>query len=166
MSLVALKVDDRAVVSAFDRLAKFGQDQSVATARIAQQMLRSTEDNFANEGRPKWAPMARSTRAQRGAGAKLLQKSGKLAASITPFSTSNTAGVGTNRKYAIYQQNKTRPHIIKPKNKKALYWLGAGHPVKQVNHPGTPARPFFNLTDQDKLDIVAIINQHIRSIAG
>ncbi|WP_343073091.1 hypothetical protein [Clostridium sp. YIM B02569] len=33
---------------------------------------------------------------------------------------------------------KEHHHIsIRPKNKKALYWKGAAHPVKQVNHPGT-----------------------------
>jgi hypothetical protein len=31
----------------------------------------------------------------------------------------------------------SKPHIIRPKNKKALYWKGADHPVKLVHHPGT-----------------------------
>ncbi|MGY0062843.1 HK97 gp10 family phage protein [Streptomyces sp. LZ34] len=35
------------------------------------------------------------------------------------------------------------PHIITPKNAKALYWPGADHPVAKVNHPGTPAQPFL-----------------------
>lgn len=34
----------------------------------------------------------------------------------------------------------SRPHIIEPKNKKALSWPGAAHPVKRVHHPGTQAR--------------------------
>lgn len=33
----------------------------------------------------------------------------------------------------------SRPHVIEPKNKKALAWPGGRHPVKRVNHPGTPA---------------------------
>ncbi len=33
----------------------------------------------------------------------------------------------------------TRPHVIEPKNAKALHWPGARHPVARVNHPGTPA---------------------------
>ena len=39
----------------------------------------------------------------------------------------------------------TRPHDIRPRNKKALYWEGAAHPVKVVHHPGSriPARPFI-----------------------
>jgi hypothetical protein len=33
----------------------------------------------------------------------------------------------------------TRPHVIEPRNKQALSWPGARHPVKRVQHPGTPA---------------------------
>ena len=39
----------------------------------------------------------------------------------------------------------TRAHVIEANtggfkhSKKALYWPGARHPVKKVNHPGTPA---------------------------
>lgn len=33
----------------------------------------------------------------------------------------------------------SRPHIIRPKNNKILFWSGARHPVKEVKHPGTPA---------------------------
>jgi hypothetical protein len=37
----------------------------------------------------------------------------------------------------------TSPHVIKPVNKRALYWPGAAHPVASVNHPGTRAQPFM-----------------------
>lgn len=39
--------------------------------------------------------------------------------------------------YGEYLEDGTPPHVIRPKDKKALYWKGATHPVKQVNHPGT-----------------------------
>ncbi|MCT4593178.1 MAG: hypothetical protein N4A57_02740 [Anaeromicrobium sp.] len=39
--------------------------------------------------------------------------------------------------YGEILEEGSKPHIIKPKNKKALYWKGAAHPVKQVHHPGT-----------------------------
>lgn len=41
--------------------------------------------------------------------------------------------------YSICLELGTPPHLIKPAEKKALYWPGAPHPVKQVNHPGTRA---------------------------
>jgi hypothetical protein len=48
-----------------------------------------------------------------------------------------------NIKYAIFVETGTNPHMIYPRNKKALYWPGASHPVKSVRHPGTKAQPFL-----------------------
>lgn len=39
--------------------------------------------------------------------------------------------------YGIWLEKGTPPHEIKPKDKKALFWRGAEHPVKKVMHPGT-----------------------------
>lgn len=39
--------------------------------------------------------------------------------------------------YAKYVEWDTRPHIIRPRVKKALFWPGAAHPVAIVRHPGT-----------------------------
>ena len=44
--------------------------------------------------------------------------------------------------YAIYQDQGTRPYLIYPKNKKALFWPGAEHPVKFVAHPGIEGKHF------------------------
>lgn len=41
--------------------------------------------------------------------------------------------------HAEYLEFGTGPHVIEPKNKQALAWPGGRHPVKRVNHPGTPA---------------------------
>ena len=49
----------------------------------------------------------------------------------------------SNIKYAIIVEKGSRPHIIRPKNKKALYWEGAKRPVKLVNHPGSKAKPYL-----------------------
>ena len=37
----------------------------------------------------------------------------------------------------------TRPHTIRARGKKALYWKGAKHPVKSVRHPGSKAKPYL-----------------------
>lgn len=49
-------------------------------------------------------------------------------------------------KYGVFLEEGTKPHIIKPKSKKALYWNGASHPVKQVRHPGTKGDPLIERT--------------------
>lgn len=49
----------------------------------------------------------------------------------------------SNIKYASGVEFGTKAHIIKAKNKKALYWKGASHPVKSVKHPGGKAKPYL-----------------------
>jgi hypothetical protein len=45
--------------------------------------------------------------------------------------------------YAPYVEFGTKPHVILPKDKKALFWPGAAHPVARVNHPGTKPNDFM-----------------------
>lgn len=49
----------------------------------------------------------------------------------------------SNIKYASIVEKGSKAHIIRPKNKKALYWQGAKHPVKFVKHPGTKEKPYL-----------------------
>ena len=49
----------------------------------------------------------------------------------------------SNIKYARIVEEGSRPHTIRAKNKKALYWKGAKHPVKSVRHPGSKAKPYL-----------------------
>lgn len=48
--------------------------------------------------------------------------------------------------YALYVHEGTRPYVIRPKQKKALYWPGAKYPVKKVKHPGIKANPYVEKT--------------------
>lgn len=44
----------------------------------------------------------------------------------------------------FYIEFGTPPHDITPRDKKALFWEGAGHPVKVVHHPGTMPNPIVS----------------------
>ena len=69
---------------------------------------------------------------------------GHLRRGIGNFRRGMTVTVHTsNIKYAVMVEKGTKAHIIKPKDKKALYWKGATHPVKKVNHPGSKAKPYL-----------------------
>ena len=71
-------------------------------------------------------------------------QTGHLRRSIAHKLTNTTGIVHTsNVKYAIGVEKGTRAHTIKAKNKKALYWQGAKHPVKSVRHPGSKAKPYL-----------------------
>lgn len=59
--------------------------------------------------------------------------------------------VGSSLNYASYVVQGTKPHLILPRARKALFWPGAAHPVRSVSHPGTKPNPFM----QDALEAAA-----------
>ena len=58
----------------------------------------------------------------------------------------------SNVKYAVIVEKGSKPHVIRPKNKKALYWKGAKRPVKLVNHPGSKAKPYLEPAFESEKD--------------
>lgn len=76
-------------------------------------------------------------------------RSGKLSRNIYAKVEGMRGEVGPNleaTKYAFFVHQGTKPYTIYPKRKKALYWKGALHPVRKVNHPGIKANPFVDRT--------------------
>ena len=71
-------------------------------------------------------------------------RTGRLTQSFTLLERGRLyASVGPTVEYAVYVHEGTAPHIIRAKNAKALFWEGAAHPVKEVQHPGTKPNPFM-----------------------
>lgn len=60
-------------------------------------------------------------------------------ASIDGAGARVTGRFGSDSDVFGYLEFGTRPHIIRPRFKKALFWPTARHPVRSVNHPGTKA---------------------------
>ena len=75
-----------------------------------------------------------------------------------------TLHVGTNVEYAeVVEYGGSRTYIIEPKEKKALYWKGAAHPVKRVVHPPNPAFPFLRPAfDDNRKEIAEIFAEALR----
>jgi phage gpG-like protein len=177
--MIRIEINMPSMEAAVHRLQQTRSGHPVLMRRHAGTMLDAVEENFAREGRPKWLGLRPSTLSGRvaqqlgkrgqlkdgrmsilqgrraAAGVRILQRSGRLAGSITPWSDGFGAMVGTNVTYARIHQfgGKTKPHVIRPKYKKALAFNG--RLAKSVNHPGSkiPARPFLQLTagDNDKI---------------
>ena len=68
---------------------------------------------------------------------------GRLRSSIVVEEEDDTWVIGTSVPYAEQIEIGMKPTVITPKNKKALYWPGAAHPVKKVNHPGFEGSHMF-----------------------
>lgn len=74
-------------------------------------------------------------------------KTGNLRRSINVGRvTDRSAEVIARAEYAAYVEFGTKPHEIRPRNRRALSWKGRGGKAvfaKYVRHPGTRAQPFM-----------------------
>ena len=77
------------------------------------------------------------------------------------------ATVGTNISYAPLVHFGTRAHPIAARNKRALFWPGAQHPVRSVNHPGYKGNPFLTSALSDSApQVSARMGAALESILG
>lgn len=157
MATLTIEVPE-AFRAALTRLAESLQHREPLMRAISEDMYDAVMENFAQEGRPPWLPIERA--------GKILQQSGRLAASIDTAHDNDAAVVGTNVVYArIHQQGgTTKPHEIRPRNRKALRFNGRF--ARKVNHPGSriPARPFLAVTDEDYQTMEGTINQYLSRV--
>lgn len=141
----------------------------VAVPLVESQTRRRIEtEKTAPDGTP-WPDWSPAYAAERPSGASLLESSGALLDSISSSIEGDVGIVGSNKVYARIQNDggKTRPHKIKPRNKKALAFGGRG-PFGAVNHPGSniPARQFLGASDANKEELGAEVLEFYRSKAG
>lgn len=132
---------------------------------LAAAMSDAVEENFAREGRPAWMGWKSNSYWAKRRGGKILQKSGRLAKSITQVSSNDEAMVGTNVKYArihqeggeisiasrsqraYYRQHKdgsVGKRFVKKSRSNFSQWHTIG--AYKIT---MPARPFLHLTKDD-----------------
>lgn len=70
-----------------------------------------------------------------------LNRSRQLRSAVTP--TGFRIDIAYTAPQANWTNDGTRPHRIVARRKRALWWPGARHPVRAVNHPGTKATKWF-----------------------
>ncbi len=177
--IISAKIDYAPVLSAMRRAANVMQNTAPLMGNIAGIMHAAVMMNFQAQGRPAWKALAPSTRLSQAMGGqwKNLAKGGKvqprsagmilgdtgmLKSSVQPSNSRTEAVVGSNLVYAAIHHfgGKTKAHVIRPKNKRALSF--GGIVVRQVNHPGSniPARPFLKLEPRDLRAIVLASQRH------
>ena len=98
--------DTSEVVLELRTLQVRGQNLSDLNMQLAQILHVMVEDKFENEG-PGWPSFAPSTLRRRRASSspKLLQDTGDMVGSLTPFGGEDYAEVFTNKSYAKYHLN-------------------------------------------------------------
>jgi phage virion morphogenesis protein len=94
-----LKVDLTAYNSTLEALIKSVTDRQDLMTALGGTMLDAVEQNFLQQGRPAWMGWSPAYAKRRGPG-QILQKTGRLAASIRAAINNDEATVGTNVRYA------------------------------------------------------------------
>lgn len=135
---IEIKLDNKEVESRLLDWVKRSENLRPLMKNIAGIMADSTEENFKEEGRPKWKDLSEKTKtARRKTGhypGQILQVSGQLAMSITTQYDNESAVIGSNKVYA------------------AIHQLGG--PAGKNKKTTIPARPYLNLADDDYQDII------------
>jgi phage virion morphogenesis protein len=144
---IEIKIDNEEILKALKKLSEKTQNLRPVMRNIAGIMMDSVEENFAQQGRPKWKDLSEVTKKQRRKEGKwpgmILQKSqGGLAQSISSEYGDNYAIVGTNKKYAAIHQ-----------------FGGDAGRKKKVK---IPARPYLNLADDAVEEIKDSIERHFQ----
>jgi len=143
---IEIKIDNKEVTQKLLELARRGENLRPLMKNIAGIFAYSTEENFANEGRPdKWLDLSERTKKQRKKSGhwpgQILQVEGRLAASITTAYDNESAVIGSNLDYA------------------AIHQLG-GQAGKNKS-VSIPARPYLKLTTDDMEDIIGCIDKYL-----
>lgn len=169
--MINVTVQYKELDAALTRIERSSLEMRPLYAQIGEEILERIKHRFDTSTGPngtRWKPLAQSTylaladrlnkkqyhksgQINRAGADKLMSKkillgeSRDLSRQFFVQADANGAMVATSVLYAAIHQfgGKTKPHLIAPKNKKALKFNGIV--VKQVNHPGStiPARPFF-----------------------
>ena len=167
-------IDDRAFKQYLDRAIKTLSNVRPLLKRLGERLKQSTTDNFAQEGRPSWKPLAKNTIIQRrlkGFNGPTLRRKGKLERSVHIITTNESVTLNTNLKYAALQQfggtikhpGGTRYHYfgdgrVRFVNNKRKGFLGG---LTKPHSITIPARPFLRTTQADVDDMTEITKEFI-----
>lgn len=135
---IEIKLDNKEVESRLLDWVKRSENLRPLMKNIAGIMADSTEENFKEEGRPKWKDLSEKTKTVRKKSGhypgQILQVSGQLALSVTTQYDDSSAVIGSNKVYAAIHQ---------------LGGLAGKNKSVKI-----PARPYLNLADDDYQDII------------
>ena len=141
-----IRLDNKEVETRLLDLAKRCENLRPLMKNIAGVFASSTEENFKEEGRPKWTDLAESTKNQRRKKGKypgqILQVEGQLSSSVNTFYDDDSAVIGSNLDYARIHQ--------------------VGGEAGKNKSVSIPARPYLKLTNEDFEEIILKTEEYFK----
>lgn len=141
---------DGEVRAALTRLELASRNMGDAMKAIAASLADEVEENFEQQGRPRWSPLKNPSEKRQGG--RILQDSGQLAASVSTRSDRSTAMVGTNKVYGAIHQFGGQ--------------AGRGRKVTIVARPFLPVTASGELQPEAKTEVLATILRHLQNAAN
>lgn len=102
--MIEIQLKDEGIAAGLAAVAEGFRNPRPLMRAITRLFEAETEANFAAQGRPAWLGLSPRTRKRRGADAKILQDTGRLAGSVSTDYDQHHARVGTNVRYAAIHQ--------------------------------------------------------------
>jgi hypothetical protein len=96
-------------------------------------------EKIKKEGTPALHQMVNQVERAAGNNLRSHIQSGALISSLHSTKNINGGKVWIGTDHWHYIEYGTKRHVIRPRHKKALWWVGAEHPYAKVRHPGTHA---------------------------
>jgi phage gpG-like protein len=161
-------IDDSAFRAPLERLIRANSDLAPLMRSIKGFMLDRVEENFAQEGRPKWAPLSPVTVERRGNSGPILQRSGQLAASVSGRSpTPRSATVGTNKIYGPTQQfGAKKGQFGQFSSARQDEPSGAGDQYPVGRHSRSSVRRTHHSEDQGEGGLLGLVIRYEKNAAG
>lgn len=140
---IEIKIDNKQIESKLLDLAKRSENLRPLMKNIAGIFAYSHEENFKEEGHPKWENLKDSTIKQRTKKKQwprmILQVTGQLTSSVNTYYDNDSAIIGSNLAYAVIHQ--------------------LGGEAGRNKSVEIPARPYLKLTDDDFKEILDVTRQ-------
>lgn len=143
---IKIEFENKDVQNALLKLAEKGENLRPLMKNIAGIFASSTEENFKDQGRPKWQDLKESTKKQREKKRKwpgqILQVEGMLASSLNTYYDNDSAIIGSNLPYA------------------AIHQLGGQ--AGRNKSAEIPARPYLKLSEYDYKEILSETEKYFK----
>lgn len=155
------RIDDAQVLGAIHRLLALGRNATPVMRDIGALGENSTRLRFRTETGPdgkRWKPSLRA----RIHGGRTLTKDGHLSGSISSNAGSDFAEWGVNRIYAALMHF---GGIVRAKVAGALRFRLANGAFATVKKVTIPARPFLGIDDNDRNDILDLVQARLEGTA-
>ena len=149
MDVKAILVDGE-TRAALTRLELASRNMGEAMKAIAASLADEVEENFEQQGRPRWQALKNPSEKRQGG--RILQDSGQLAASVSTRSNRNMAMVGTNKVYGAIHQFGGQ--------------AGRGRKVTLVARPFLPVTASGELQAEAKTEVLATVLRHLQNAAN